>query len=77
MEFTNHMWPATKAYTVEKCQYHLGIVAKVVPNAGRNVGKVKIYRGDNDCAKISEVDSEGKVWRHTVELDKQECTYRE
>jgi hypothetical protein len=30
--FTDHMWPA-KDYIVEKCQYHLGMIAKVIPNA--------------------------------------------
>jgi hypothetical protein len=24
--FTTHMWLATKAYTVEKCEYHLGVI---------------------------------------------------
>jgi hypothetical protein len=52
-------------------------VIKQLNNANRNIGKVRICRGGNNYAEISGVDSEGKVWRHVVELDKQECTCRE
>jgi MULE transposase domain len=31
--FTTHMWPAAKAYTIEKCQYHLSMVKATTPDA--------------------------------------------
>jgi hypothetical protein len=40
----------------------------------RALRALRICRGGNNCAEISGVDSEGKVWRHAVELDKHECT---
>jgi hypothetical protein len=33
-------------------------------------------RGDK-CAEVSEIDSDGNVWRHAIELDRQEYTCRE
>jgi zinc finger SWIM domain-containing protein 3 len=161
--FDTHMWPAAKAYTREKCEYHLRLVKEAAPTAieflekyhkylwcrskfseltkceyvnnnisesfnswikafkdlhvvdlmdhirqlimitfdkrrtiggklqgvilpnviqqlnakSRNVGKFRINRGGDSCAEVSGMDSEGKPWRHAVELDRQECTCRE
>jgi zinc finger SWIM domain-containing protein 3 len=161
--FTNHMWPAAKAYTIEKCHYHLSEINKVSPEAitflennhkqlwcrskfselskcdyinnnisesfnswikdlknlhivdlvdkirqrlmmtfnkrrivgaklqgvilptvikelnakSRNVGKVIISKGGDKCAEVSGINSDDNVWRHAVELDRQECTCRE
>jgi SWIM zinc finger len=43
----------------------------------RNIGKVIINKGDDKCAEVSEIDSDGNVWRHAVKLERQECTCRE
>jgi hypothetical protein len=48
-------------------------VVKQLNANSRNIRKVKICRGGNNCAEVSGVDSEGKVWRHVVKLDTQEC----
>ncbi|XP_078176238.1 uncharacterized protein LOC144569652 [Carex rostrata] len=161
--FDTHMWPAAKAYTIEKSEYHLSMINEgapaaiefigknhkhlwcrsrfseltkcnyvnnnisesfnswikeykglhiidlvdqirqlimvtfakrrpignkfqgvIVPNViqqlnakSRNISKVKISRGGNNCAEVSGMDSKGRPRRHAVELDRQECTCRE
>ena len=161
--FANNMWPAAKAYTTEKCQFHLSTIKEASPEAikyleknhkqhccrnkfselskcdyvnnnisesfnswikdlkdlhvvdlvdgirqrimvtfdkrrmigrklrsvilpsvmqqlnakSRNIGKVSLSRGGDNCAEVSGIDSDGNAWRHAVELDKQECTCRE
>jgi SWIM zinc finger len=43
----------------------------------RNIKKISISRGGDKCAEVSGMDPDGSVWRHAVELDKQQCTCRE
>jgi hypothetical protein len=30
--FTTHMWLAAKSYTIEKCEYHLGVIKEASSN---------------------------------------------
>jgi hypothetical protein len=52
-------------------------VIKELNAKSKNVGKVMINKGGDQCEKVSGIDSDGNVWRHAVELDGQECTCRE
>jgi hypothetical protein len=52
-------------------------VIKELNAKSRNIGKMTINKGGDKYVKVSGIDSSGNASRHTVELDRQECTCRE